>query len=324
VRVTERKQQMFARLYDANAHDHEVEITPGMKLPGGSQLLWIDVDRDETQLAHVADALGITGKFEELIEPRPHPRVVQTKDFVRIAVIGLESKADEPATVPVDLVALTNVVVSVHDREIEGLGKPVEVVRGETQFGELDESAFVAVLLDALLAGYFRAVDGIERRIDEYDTRALVARVDDGDLIGDLVGLRRQVAVIRRALTAQREVFYALERPGLVLGDSESAGWPQIADRFRQAVEAVENARELLVGTFDIVISRQGERTNDVMRVLTVVSSVLLPAVVIAGLMGMNFKAPVFDDPNNFYVVLIATALLAVGILLFARFKHWI
>lgn len=321
--MTEPKRQISARLYDAKANDHEVEIEAGMKLPGRDQLLWIDVDRDEAQLAKVAQALGISDRLQQLAEARLQARLVQAKEFVRISVIGLENKADKPNPVALDLVALTNVVITVHDRDIEGLGEPLEVVRGETQFGELDESAFVAMMLDALLTGYFRAVDGIERRIDEYDTRALLASVDD-DLIGDLVGLRRQIGVIRRALSPQREVFYALERPGLVLGDSESAGWPQIADRFRQAVESVENARELLVGTFDIVISRQGERTNDVMRALTVLSSVLLPAVVIAGLMGMNFKAPIFDDPNNFYVVLIATALLAVVILLFARFKHWI
>jgi Mg2+ and Co2+ transporter CorA len=51
---------------------------------------------------------------------------------------------------------------------------------------------------------------------------------------------------------------------------------------------------------------------------------VLLPAVVIAGVMGMNFRAPLFDDPGNFMVVLTAMALLAAGILGFARLRRWI
>ncbi|HEY7025625.1 MAG TPA: CorA family divalent cation transporter [Candidatus Limnocylindrales bacterium] len=322
--MTHKVVALVGRLYDSNAQDREVDIESGMAMPSGSQLLWIDMDRDAAQLSRVANALGLTGALEPLAEPRPQPRLLQAKDYVRLSVIGLAAGAqDPPRPVAVDLLAVTNVVVSVHDREIEGLGVPLEVVKGETQFGALDEAAFVAVLLDAILAGYFRAVEGIERRIDEYDARALVARPDD-NLIGDLVGLRREVAILRRALSPQREVFYTLERPGLVLGDSESAAWPQIADRFRQAVEAVENARELLVGTFDIVISRQGERTNDVMRVLTVISSVLLPAVVIAGVMGMNFKPSFFDDPQNFLIVIVAMFVLATGILLFARFKRWL
>ncbi len=314
---------LVGRLYDAKADDHEVEVGPGMAMPSDDQLLWIDVGRDQAALKLADEALGLTDQLVHLAEPHQRPRLVQGKEFARLSVIGLQKSTDTPQPIPVDLVAMTNIVVSVHDKEIEGLGVPLDVVKGETQFGALDESAFVAVLLDALLAGYFRAVEGIERKIDEYDTRALQARSDD-DLIGDLVGMRREVAVLRRALSPQREVFYTLERPGIILGDSESAAWPQIADRFRQAMEAVENARELLVGTFDIVISRQGERTNDVMRVLTVISSVLLPSVVIAGVMGMNFKPGFFDDPTNFFIVIGAMVVLAVGILLVARMRHWI
>ena len=321
--MAENATSVTGRLYDSSAEDREVEISSDTPTPSGDQLLWIDVRRDEAQLRLVDEALGLKNQLMELVEPRQQPRLVQGKQFVRISVIGLQSSTDEARPVPVDLVAMTNIVVSVHDEKIEGLGVPLDVVEGETQFGALDESAFVAVLLDAILAGYFRAVEGIERKIDEYDTRALEARSGD-DLIGDLVGLRREVAVLRRALSPQREVFYTLERPGLVLVDSESAAWPQIADRFRQAVEAVENARELLVGTFDIVISRQGERTNDVMRVLTVISSVLLPSVVIAGVMGMNFKPSFFDDPQNFLIVIGAMVVLAVVILLFARLRHWV
>ena len=321
--VTAEMTRLVARLYDAKSEDHEIELTAGMSMPSGNQLLWIDVGRDPASLKLVDDALGWTNQLTRLSEAHVRPRLVRAKDWVRITIIGLQKGTESPTPVPIDLVAATNVVVSVHEHEVEGVGVPLEVFRGETEFGALDEAAFVAVLLDAMLAGYFRAVDVIERRIDEYDERALKASLKD-NLIGDLVGLRREVAILRRSLTLQREVFYTLERPGLILGDSESAGWPQIADRFRQAVEAVENARELLVGTFDIVISRSGERTNDVMRLLTVVSSVLLPAVVIAGLMGMNFKAPIFDDPANFYLVLGATAALAIGILLVARLKHWI
>jgi magnesium transporter len=321
--MTATDSNLRARLYDANAEDGEVDVRAGMSMPSGNQLLWVDVSRDPDALRKVDEALGWTDELTELSKPRPQPRLTQAAQFIRISAIGLERDAHDPTPVPVDLVAAKNIVISVHDGQLEGLGQPVEVVKGETQFGALDESAFVAVLLDAMLTGYFRAVEGIERRIDEYDTRALVARPDD-DLIGDLVGVRREVAVLRRALSPQREVFYALERPGLVLGDSESAAWPQLADRFRQAVEAVENARELLVGTFDIVISRQGERTNDVMRVLTVISSVLLPSVVIAGVMGMNFKPGFFDDPQNFFLVIGAMVVLAIVILLFARLRHWV
>lgn len=78
------------------------------------------------------------------------------------------------------------------------------------------------------------------------------------------------------------------------------------------------------MGTFDLVMTRTGERINDVMRVLTVISAVLLPSVVIAGVMGMSFKAPLFDQPGNFVLIIAAMIALAAGILILARWRRWI
>jgi Mg2+ and Co2+ transporter CorA len=60
------------------------------------------------------------------------------------------------------------------------------------------------------------------------------------------------------------------------------------------------------------------------MKVLTLLSAVLLPAVVLAGVMGMNFKLPFFDEESNFFVVVAAMVVFAVGILLAARWRRWI
>jgi magnesium transporter len=245
-----------------------------------------------------------------------------TADLVRVRVMGMEKDQARPRPVALDLLAAPNVVVSVHDQPIQGLGLPLDVADAETTIGALDAPEFIATLLDGMLTGYFHAVEGIERRIDELDERAL--RSTRPDVLTELVALRRQIAVLRRTLSPQRTVFYSLERPKLVLGDSVEASWPLVADRFRQAMESIENARELLVGSFDIAMTNTGQRTNDVMRVLTVVSSVLLPAVVVAGVMGMNFKVGLFDDPQNFFVVVAAMVALAAAILLLARFRHWI
>jgi magnesium transporter len=78
------------------------------------------------------------------------------------------------------------------------------------------------------------------------------------------------------------------------------------------------------VGSFDIVMTRTGQRTNDIMRVLTVISSVLLPAVVVGGVMGMNFHPSFFDEPSIFFVVVGAMVVMAALTLLFARSRGWL
>jgi Mg2+ and Co2+ transporter CorA len=317
------KTKLSGRLYDATRSDEDLEVRVGMVKPSEKQLLWIDVGRDPADLALVDKALGLKGAVASLEKPSLRARITNAKTFARIRATGILSGKKVPTPVSVDILAIKNVVVTVHDGEVEGLSLPLDFAPDETQLGYLDEAAFTALMLDGMLTGFFRAVEAVEKQIDEYDTRALQTRKEE-ELIANLVELRGQIAVLRRALNPQREIFVALERPGLVMNDSEQAGWPLLADRFTQAIEAVENARELLLGCFDILISRSGQRTNNIMKVLTVVSSVLLPAVVIAGIMGMNFKAPLFDEPNNFYIVIGATVVLAISILLVARWRRWV
>ena len=99
--------------------------------------------------------------------------------------------------------------------------------------------------------------------------------------------------------------------------------WPGLTDRLDRAVEAVENLRDLLLGTFDIYMGRAAQDSNETMKVLTLTSAVLLPAVVLAGVMGMNFKLPFFDDTSNFWIVVGAMVAFAVSLLGVAKWRRW-
>ena len=70
----------------------------------------------------------------------------------------------------------------------------------------------------------------------------------------------------------------------------------------------------MLLGSFDILMSRTGQRTNDVMKVLTIASVVILPSTLIAGVLGMNFHPPFFDSPNLFWA--------ALGLMALAHLRH--
>jgi Mg2+ and Co2+ transporter CorA len=89
-------------------------------------------------------------------------------------------------------------------------------------------------------------------------------------------------------------------------------------------MEGIDTTREMIVGSFDIFMTRTAQTTNDIMKHLTIVSVLLLPAAVMAGIMGMNFKVPLFDFPWMFWVTLGLMAVLAVITLFFAKRKDWI
>ena len=68
-----------------------------------------------------------------------------------------------------------------------------------------------------------------------------------------------------------------------------------LESRLTQALDAARETKESTFGSFDLLVARIGQRTNDIMKVLTLVTVILLPSTVLAGIMGMNFKVGLFD-----------------------------
>lgn len=233
-----------------------------------------------------------------------------------------EDADDDPSEQEIDLVAVPGLVVSIHRGPVHALDRFADRLGDETSLGVLDAGDLLSALVDEALSGYLDVTEGIERRIDRLDEIALRARPGT-DVLGEIVRMRRQISKVRRALAPHRVALAALARPEVAADDRLGAPWPGLADRIEHVTGSVESLRTALLGTYDIHMGRAAQRANDVMKVLTLLSAVLLPAVVLAGVMGMNFQLDFFDDPGNFGLVVAAMAVFAVVLLGIARWRRW-
>jgi magnesium transporter len=289
----------------------------------------VDVDsRGETdRIRQSLETLGLTdADIARLEADDGRARLTRTSDLLHITLEAMETDdSDSPRLVrrEIDLLAGRNVVLTVHEGGVEALERFRDGLDGETRLGDLTAGDLVSALIDEVLVGYFLLVERIEREIDELDQRALYGRPGD-DILAAIVALRRRVSLIRRTLAPHRDAFSTLGLPRLGIEDAIGKPWPGLVDRLEAAMTAVEGLRDGLLGTFDIHMGRVSQRANDVMRTLTLLSAVLLPAVVLAGIMGMNFKLAFFDETGNFWLVLGGMALLAVTILAVARLRRWL
>ncbi|MDQ2941809.1 MAG: magnesium transporter CorA family protein [Chloroflexota bacterium] len=320
---------IVSRLFDADGTDREVEVDASVvKGLTDHQLLWADVmGDDERELRRTAELFSLEEQsLSNLLKPIGRPRLSVLSDYFEVNVVALGGD-DRP--VPLDLFAGANWVVTVHRDEITFLGDFRDQLAGDTELGRIEAPSFLAGLLDWQIGTYFESVDDLERSVDVLDERAL-SRSQDYDerfaVVTDLVRLRHRIGKLRRMLTPHRAVFAALARPDFeVIATSDSAAhFRAIADRLERAIDAVENARDLLIGSFDLYMTQTAQRTNDVMRILTIVNVVLLPAVVLAGIMGMNFNVGFFENANLFWVVLAVMVAIAAASLALARWRHWL
>jgi magnesium transporter len=251
--------------------------------------------------------------------------LARTDDRIRLTVEALDADEDDPARLArreIEMIAAPNVVVTIHDGESAALQRYRSGL-GETRLGLLTAGDLLSSLVDAVLDGYFLLAEHIEREIDELDQRALHGRRGD-DILADIVSLRRRIGLVRRTLAPHRNALSTLALPEMKSVQTVGRPWPGLVDRVQAAMDAVEGLRDGLLGTFDIHMGRVSQRANDVMRTLTLLSAVLLPAIVLAGVMGMNFKLEFFDTTANFWFVIFAMLGLAVAILLVARWRDWL
>lgn len=258
------------------------------------------------------------------MEDTGRARLHTSQDRLHLTLEALElADGDRLQRHEIDLVVGPNVVVSIHSGSRAAIERFKDGFDGETQLGALSAAELVSSLVDEVIAGYYLLAEQIEREIDELDQRALRGRSDE-DLLAALVAVRGRVSLIRRTLAPHRWALAALARPELQADDALGRPWPGLVERLQGALDAVDLTREALLGTYDIHMGRATQRANDVMKVLTLLSAVLLPGVVLAGIMGMNFKLEFFDTPGNFFVVLGGMVALAGLILGIARWRRWL
>ena len=201
-----------------------------------------------------------------------------------------------------------------------------ELAEGSGSVGKLDGLGFLANLLEWALSSYFDAFESLEQELEEIDVRAMSGSVSSTDeVLPDLVEMRREVGRLRRALASHREIVLALTRPELeAIASSDSAErFAGLRDRLEEALQASRDTRESIVGSFDVLLASTGRRTNEIMKVLTLASVLLLPGALIAGVMGMNFMG-LFETSAYFWVVIAVIVAVAVTTLVVARVREWI
>jgi magnesium transporter len=291
--------------------------------------LWVDLDdrSDGDTIAAVAALLGLQDvDLQRIAKDDERAHLTRTSAMLHLTLEAMEETDDDPPRLirrEIDVVAAPNIVLTVHDGPIDALQRFRDGLEGDTSLGSITAADLMSALVDEVLVGYYLIAELVERQIDDLDARALRGRHGD-DILAAMVELRRRIGIMRRVLAPHRDAFSALGLPELGTDEAIGRPWPGLIDRLEGAMQAVESLRTGLLGTFDIHMGRVTQRANDVMRTLTLLSAVLLPSVVLAGVMGMNFRVGFFEAPTNFWLVVAAMGALAVTVFAIARIRHWL
>ncbi len=179
-------------------------------------------------------------------------------------------------------------------------------------------------LMDAVVDHYFLAVERMGDIIEEVDDR-LLEDPHPGN-IKEIHGLKRGILSLRKAVWPIREELAMIVKSESPLLTAESrVFWRDLYDHSIQIIDLVETHRDILGGMHDTYLSTLSHRMNEVMKVLTIISTIFIPLTFIAGVYGMNFKEmPELEWRGGYYSVWAVMILISLSLFLYFRRKQWL
>lgn len=178
-------------------------------------------------------------------------------------------------------------------------------------------------LMDAVVDDYFTVLDKLSDRLEKLEDE-VVTRPNNSILL-KITLLRHEIMVVKRAITPVRELvtsFWHSDNP--LINVAHRKYFKDVYDHIVLAIEYTENYREMAINVQDLYMNQVNTRMNEVMKILTVVTTLLAPATVIGGIFGMNFdKIPYAHHPHGFTIAVIGMLSVSAVMLLFFRKKGW-
>jgi magnesium transporter len=185
-------------------------------------------------------------------------------------------------------------------------------------------------LLDAIIDGFFPVLELYGERIDDLEEEVIVN--PSQQTLQKIYQIRRELLQLRRAIWPQRDAINSLIRDGSeLISDDVRIYLRDCYDHAVQVMDIVETYRELVAGLMDVYLSAISNKMNEIMKLLTVVSSIFIPLTFIAGVYGMNFnteKSPHNMPELNWYwgypLCLGIMALIATSLIYFFWRRGWL
>jgi magnesium transporter len=293
--------------------------TNGLASPPPGGWVWVDITGEsETVIRETCSELGVDEVLvDEAIEQGSLPMIAERRDllYVVLNVFGVTPEGRLRAR-EVDLFVGPDFLLSVHD---------AEMVSTSTVMNRLGEGVDLRVSTPAGLLAYLAMagarrvpalIDTLEDQLEELEELAMAA---EPRTITEVHALRRDMIVMRKVLVPQRQIFDELAETGHNLVDEASRrDFARVADFQTQILESVEAARSLLTSVLETHRGAVADQTNEIVRVLTVFSAILLPLALVTGVYGMNFiEIPLAAHRYGFWILLGLMALAGVTLWLY-------
>jgi magnesium transporter len=295
-------------------------------------MVWVNVSGlgDPSLIAGLGEIFQLHPlALEDVLHTPQRSKIDEYDDNVLLIVRMVEKDNDMPILDQLSLFWGDGFVLSIQERPGDVFGPVRERLRKGGKRVKMSHSDYLAyALLDAVIDGYFPVLEQYGDKLDALEDKIVDAA--SPDCIHDLHKAKREINVLRLCLWPMRDAISRMRGGTDFVRDETIIYLRDCQDHIVQILDILESYRERISALNDLYLSSISNRLNEVMKVLTIISTIFMPLSFIAGIYGMNFDTshpynmPELRQPYG-YVVVMTIMTVAAAIMLFSFWRAgWI
>ncbi|MCH7661388.1 MAG: magnesium/cobalt transporter CorA [Euryarchaeota archaeon] len=311
--------------------EHGAEIDSLVAASSSDERVWVRVtDATSEELDRVAEAFGIHPLAVEDLSEVARTKTEEYPDytFVLLKIVelapGETSFGEELLTEPLGICIGDDWLVTFSHTRTDACDRAWRAVEREGTLLSRGPDFVASRIVDGVTDEYLATLDALEARIEAVEDLVMVS-TEIGTL-ERLNSLRRELLGFRKLAWPTREAVGALARgdPDHVRPETEKY-FRDIYDRLVHLVELTETYRDLVGGARDIYLNTLSQSTNEVMKRLTVVATIVLPLTFVAGVYGMNFESmPELEWAGGYPAVMLGMAGITLVLVVYFRRQEYL
>lgn len=292
-------------------------------------VLWVDLESppdEETALLDEVFAFHPLA-IEDCREAADYPKLDDFDKYLFLVMLApdlLSSEQEDPVMIGLNMFLSRRYVVTYHKRPVRSISKLRARVEREPREVMGRGSEFIAhAILDALVDQHYAAVESLDDAIERHQDDIL--EEPRKDILDRILALRSHVLQLRRILSDERNLM-AQFSGGVseLIGEEVRRYFGDLYEHLDELMDSLDVARDSLAGARDLYLSVSAHRTNETMRALAIIATIMMPLMFLTGVYGMNVRLPLGRSPSAFAILAAAMVLTALGFFGFFRWKKWV
>ena len=296
--------------------------------PAAGATFWVDLKAPEdAERRLLSEVFGFHPlSVEDAVSALQFPKVEAYPGYLYVVLHGIHSEPQDTqfATRDVDFFLGRNYLVTVHDGDSRSIHAIHEVCTRHEHILKEGPVALMHRIVDRMIDNYRPVFEEIEARVGRLEEEAYAGHER---LSRRVMRLKRDVSSMRRVLVPQRDAIGRLARREFpAISDEMTYRFRDVYDHVVRLTEEAVLFQDRITGIFEVNLSSVSNRLNQVMKLLTVMSTIFLPLTVLTGMWGMNITIPHFPGGPDvqFWWILGLMIVICAGMLVFFRRNKWL